>query len=678
MLTRGAARLAWRSRSSAAPAAAALAGLPCDRHSQSCAPPRVAHLHMLAAACRRPVVVAPGLLALADEYLETLHHASESHNGWRAALEVFEEIRAAKGAGLTVDVATALIELLGARKRFSECIDVLRYSREQGVRPRIHAYSSAIACCYQERMFVQALKVFEVMRNDGYVPKVVTYSRALSAALKSAQHELVLEIFDDMLRNKVETSIVIYNNILNSCARVGDGHSALGVLRAIKQRELPMTQSTYHSLAICAGKTGLSDLALEMLAGLLRDGFEPTMTIYNSAISACAKGKRWKAIVGIYDAMRDDMRAQLGGLYLGGVLMALAKSPEPERKLRAVAIFTERKAAGEELNLRLDWHNALTHALELPDRALYWNFRKWMAIRAAGIIHEVPAHLILPDDTKKLKKQPEKEPPQAPNQLQLAEGHSWIDCIDTDRSVVYDKARDWIYGGETANGRCKGYITNYPGRGDPAINSKMTHKILMNDVVAGAAPCPTFGSITGGDAKGFPHLKVKAGEQFYFGYLDNGHTSKDKAGRGTYYGVYWTGESGTSLKSTTDLTDDRLIDGKLHDFDDKNCGQTWEDGDFTGTIPSGRAGNDYPCVGDLQVPAGTKPGTYNLIWFWRFYNDKITADIATTGGHYGGAAYSSCFQVEVVGGEVENEAEDARHTNSVDCYAGTDNRVSIH
>lgn len=242
--------------------------------------------------------------------------------------------------------------------------------------------------------------------------------------------------------------------------------------------------------------------------------------------------------------------------------------------------------------------------------------------------------------------------------LETSEAHSWIDCIDTDRTVVYDNAREWIYGGETSNGRCKGYINNYPGRGDPRINDKMTHKILMKDVLAGAAPCPTYTSMTGGDAKGFHHMKVKAGERFYYGYLDNGHTSKDKAGRGTFYGVYWTGESGTSLKSTTDLTTDRLIDGTLHDFDDKNCGETWEDGNFVGTIPSGRAGNEYPCVGDITIPAGTKPGTYNLIWFWRFYNDKINSNIATSGGHFGGAAYSSCFQVEVVGGgNTESEAD---------------------
>lgn len=237
--------------------------------------------------------------------------------------------------------------------------------------------------------------------------------------------------------------------------------------------------------------------------------------------------------------------------------------------------------------------------------------------------------------------------------------HTWIDCIDTDRSVVYDNARAWIYGGETSNGRCKGYINNYPGRGDSGINDKMTHKILMDDVVRGAAPCPVRSG--GGDALGFHHLKVLAGEKFYYGYLDNGHTSKDKAGRGTFYGVYWTGEPGTSLASTTDLTESHLVDGALHDFDDGNCGQTYEDGDFAGSVLTGRAGNDYPCVGSLAIPAGTKPGIYNLIWFWRFYNEKVNAAVVTTGGHYGGAAYSSCFQVEVLkggsSGEVGSESK---------------------
>uniref|UniRef100_K3WLE7 DUF7492 domain-containing protein n=1 Tax=Globisporangium ultimum (strain ATCC 200006 / CBS 805.95 / DAOM BR144) TaxID=431595 RepID=K3WLE7_GLOUD len=220
-----------------------------------------------------------------------------------------------------------------------------------------------------------------------------------------------------------------------------------------------------------------------------------------------------------------------------------------------------------------------------------------------------------------------------------AVAHTWIDCIDTDRSVVYDNARNWIFGGAAGNGLCEGYMKNYPGRGDPDINTKMTFKILMADVAKGAPVCTSEPAVYG-DLSWRKRIQVAPGKTFYYAYLENGHITKDKAGRGTFYGVYWTGQPETELTLTTELTDARLVDGKLHDFDDKNCGQTFEDGDFDGTIKSGRAGNDFSCVGEVTVPVGTKPGVYNMVWFWRFYNeDGGNSDIMTTGGHFGGAAW---------------------------------------
>lgn len=463
------------------------------------------------------------------KYVEKLRLAKSDEQGARIAMEIFKEIEAAGGQGLTVNVASGLIEVLGAKHQVTSCLEVLKYSRVQSVRPRIHAYSSAIACCYHEQKFTHALQVFEVMRNDGYVPKLVTYSRALSAALKSDQHELVLEIFDDMMRHNVDTSIVIYNNILNSCARVGDGQSAMGVLHAIQQRELEPTQSTYHSLAICAGKTGLWELSLDVLQNLKEAGFEPTMTIYNSVLSACAKGKRWADLVNVFAEIPQESRDKLTGLYLGAALMGLAKSDDNEMRLLALEIFEARKNKNEaDLNLfaynaalvasletgqleevhkvahdikrrglkwdtltyqcvllayirggaidtavqmlrtkakhmqqsapcyreliqyyaekrkdpreacrlsmqmmqnnarlsRLDWHNALGHALQVQDRALYWNFRKWMKVRAPRLMDDVPKHLMLADystlqkkHSAKVEKQQNKLKLQQENQL---------------------------------------------------------------------------------------------------------------------------------------------------------------------------------------------------------------------------------------------------------------------
>ncbi|GLD96390.1 hypothetical protein PINS_up005073 [Pythium insidiosum] len=297
--------------------------------------------------------------ATTTDYLHVLESAYKGEKNWAVANDILEEVRRNDGQSMTPEVATALIDVFATRRRPMECLETLKFSREIGVRPRIQAYSNTISCCYKESKFSQALRVFEIMRNDGYVPQQITYSRALSAALKSAQHELVLEIFDDMLRNRVNPNIVTYNNILNSCARVGDVHSAMGVVRAIRQRDLEMTQSSFHSLAICAGKTGHWQLALDAFNGLKEAGFTPAMTMFNSVISACAKGKRWADIIQVHSEMPEEMQAQLQNGYLGGVIMAYAKSSDEAEQRRALEIFEARMASDGENDLNTFAHNAV-------------------------------------------------------------------------------------------------------------------------------------------------------------------------------------------------------------------------------------------------------------------------------------------------------------------------------
>ncbi|GMF30116.1 unnamed protein product [Phytophthora lilii] len=732
------------------------------------------------------------LETLEDEYMARLVEALETSDGsaaWRTALDIFAEIKHSGGRGLTLEVASFLVEVLGARRRVHDCMRVLAYSREQGIRPRIQAYSSAIGSCYKEEQYAHALRVFEVMRNDGYIPQTVTYSHALSSALKSGQHELVLEIFDDMIKNRLKLNIVIYNNILNSCARAADVQSALGVLRAIRQRRLEMTQATYHSLAICAGKTGKWELALDAMNTMERNGFEPTATIYNSVFSACAKGKQWETVVKVYESMPEELRESLRGVYLGAVIMGHAKSEKDELKKRALDIFykckarkdkeeqpnffaynaalialletnqlekmhplanemkkqgmkwdtvtyqclilsyirggavetavqmlqknakrmgkttmcyreaiefyeEKRKNPREAVRLtmqmmqvnkrlsRLDWHNALRVSLQLPERAPYWNFRKWMDIRAKSIVKDVPPHLMLPkhaDQQRALLQEDVDEEQPAKKHIQ-DNYHSrkrqlnrrkndfddqkflWIDCLDTDRTVVYDRGPEYIYGGSKANGMCAGYMKNYPGRGDANINNEMTFKILIADVAKNAAVCTTAAS----DYSGWRHrLSLTAGTTFYFGYTSNGHIVKEQAAGKTFYGLYWTGVPGTSLTTTSDLTSDKLIDGQLHNFDDGNCGEAFTD--EAHTIPSGRAGDGYPCVATFTIPAGTAAGIYNLVWYWKFYDANTNTSIPTSSGIYGGAAYTSCFEVEVTAAYTDDSS--SNNTPVVDLLA---------
>ncbi|KAE8886692.1 hypothetical protein PF005_g8996 [Phytophthora fragariae] len=231
----------------------------------------------------------------------------------------------------------------------------------------------------------------------------------------------------------------------------------------------------------------------------------------------------------------------------------------------------------------------------------------------------------------------------------LTEAHTWIDCFDTDSSKLYDQSASYIFGGAGGNGFCAGYGAGYPGRGETDIGTEYTHKVLKNDVEAGAPVCEDVGTNTYSDWR--KRLSVVPGQTAYFAYLPNGHIVKDKKGVGSQHGVYWTGQVGTSLKSTLDMKPENLLDGHTMDYDDGRCGETF---DYNGN-PSNRAGDGKPCIGSFVVPAGTAPGIYSMVWYWTFWLDNQSAykDQEMAKGYFG-AAYSTCFEVEVTSGDGGN------------------------
>uniref|UniRef100_H3H7H0 DUF7492 domain-containing protein n=1 Tax=Phytophthora ramorum TaxID=164328 RepID=H3H7H0_PHYRM len=171
--------------------------------------------------------------------------------------------------------------------------------------------------------------------------------------------------------------------------------------------------------------------------------------------------------------------------------------------------------------------------------------------------------------------------------------------------------------------------------------------MLENEVEAGAAVCQTADADTYTSTDWRKRISVAPGETVYFAYLPNGHIVKDKKAIGTQHGVYWTGEAGTSLMSTLDMTQENLMDGYTLNFDDGNCGESY---DYNGN-PGGRAGDGKPCIGTFVVPAGTAAGVYSMVWYWTFWldNEASYVDQSQARGYFG-AAYSTCFEVEVTSG----------------------------
>lgn len=234
--------------------------------------------------------------------------------------------------------------------------------------------------------------------------------------------------------------------------------------------------------------------------------------------------------------------------------------------------------------------------------------------------------------------------------------HSWIDCFDTNHTKIYDQSASYIYGGSGGNGFCDGYGAGYPGRGDTDIGTEYTFKMLENEVEAGTPVCQTVAADTYTSTDWRKRILVAPGVTVYFAYLPNGHIVKDKKAIGTQHGVYWTGQVGSALTSTLDMTHEYLMDGYTMDFDDGNCGESY---DYDGN-PGGRAGDGKPCIGSFVVPTGTAAGIYSMVWYWTFWldNEASYVDQSQARGYFG-AAYSTCFEVEVTAGSGSSNAPES-------------------
>ncbi|KAF9092372.1 hypothetical protein BGX23_004371 [Mortierella sp. AD031] len=155
---------------------------------------------------------------------------------------------------------------------------------------------------------------------------------------------------------------------------------------------------------------------------------------------------------------------------------------------------------------------------------------------------------------------------------------------------------------------CAGFPLGYPSRADIDINTKYTY--LVQDRRPDAAVCqPGRQNIPGNNP--FPVASVASGQRLHLTWQPDGHL--DDA-RPSTIEVHWTGMP--ELSPATLLG--TMIFGTSANCDQPSEPNTW-------------------CHGHITVPPGTQPGTYQLIWWWKY--DRNPA----------GEEYSTCFEILVNG-----------------------------
>ncbi|KAG0306221.1 hypothetical protein BGZ98_002775 [Dissophora globulifera] len=182
--------------------------------------------------------------------------------------------------------------------------------------------------------------------------------------------------------------------------------------------------------------------------------------------------------------------------------------------------------------------------------------------------------------------------------VSLSSAHSWLDCTNMLPSG------------------CAGFPLGYPSRADRDINTKYTY--LVQDRRPDAPLCqPGIQNIPGNNP--FPVASVSAGQELHLtwqpdGHLDDAHPSTIE--------VHWSGIPGRQLYTRSELSPATLL-GTMVFGTSANCDQPWEPNTW--------------CHGHITLPAQMQPGTYQLIWWWKYDRNPS------------GEEYSTCFEIVVNG-----------------------------
>ncbi|KAG0358061.1 hypothetical protein BG005_002762 [Podila minutissima] len=178
--------------------------------------------------------------------------------------------------------------------------------------------------------------------------------------------------------------------------------------------------------------------------------------------------------------------------------------------------------------------------------------------------------------------------------------HSWLDCANMVGST------------------CKGFPLGYPSRANPDINTLYTYLIEHRRPTAPVCqPGRQTAFNKSSNNAQFPPARVAPGESLHLTWQANGHLNEN---RPTKVEIHWAGKPGRLLHTRSELGPKTLL-ATMGFASAKNCDNpahpnTW-------------------CHGQFKIPAGTKAGAYQVIWWWKFDQNPV------------GEEYSTCFEVIV-------------------------------
>ncbi|KAG7379407.1 hypothetical protein PHYPSEUDO_008669 [Phytophthora pseudosyringae] len=320
-------------------------------------------------------------------------------NKFDQALELFKTLMNNEG---TPRHAWTYSKALGAAiklNKYSLVMEILRHLQDHDVKIPASDYTKILTSCMEAKEWALALSMLSAMQNQGMQPSSSTLNLLVTGCGKDTFWNMVIEM---------------YNGTPEDLRQLLDEKALGAVLLAHSQAESEEFQLRTVEICNVHKKTGESfPYQVAMFAVLEANQYSEVISL---AADAASQGLevtplmcRSVVMAHIRSGSMDEARQLLeeNARRMSNVSVECYRelihhyAEVCSDRLEACKLCVLMMQNNADVNVD-DWRSALELALQLPDRAIYWELRKWLRLHGGVPLNELREHLLLPEDNHQL------------------------------------------------------------------------------------------------------------------------------------------------------------------------------------------------------------------------------------------------------------------------------------
>lgn len=217
---------------------------------------------------------------------------------------------------------------------WERALDILKNGLpSEGAEPDLICFSIVLQACTEAGELDAVIETFQSMKES---KKIVldqkAYSIILKAYAEAGELGSSLELLEKM-EVDCPPNMYCYSAVISGCAKAGQWEASFEVLRTMKAKNVEPNVICYGATMDACNKAGEWERTLKLFDGLIAENKKIDAVLCNSAIRACAIGRRVDQAIGILRLMQNKLPSSVTVNIYNSVLHAHARTGQWRKAL---------------------------------------------------------------------------------------------------------------------------------------------------------------------------------------------------------------------------------------------------------------------------------------------------------------------------------------------------------